>query len=79
MKIVKITTWDVVEHVTIRTLLERYKASGNNIHCMHGLHYADSIYGELYEFTRNWGWIQKQPLDKKLYIIDEVTSTAHLT
>ena len=79
MKIVKETVWNVVEHVTVRTLLERYKASKNNIHCMHGLRYAAEIYDDLYDFHSNWSWIEKQNPNKKLYVVDDVAQSSFLT
>jgi hypothetical protein len=79
MKIIKQTTWNVVEHVTIRTLLERLKASNENKHCMHGLLYAESIESDLYTFHNNWNWIKEQPLEKKLYVVDSVESYSYLT
>ena len=79
MKVVKETIWNIVEHVTIRTLLERFKASKENIHCMHGLKYAVDVDGELREFHNSWNWIQTQNLEKKLYVIDYVEQNTYLT
>lgn len=79
MKVVKETTWNIVEQVTVRTLLERYKASQNNIHCMNGMQYATDIHGELRDFNHSWGWIQSQNPDKKLYVVDYVEQNTFLT
>ncbi len=79
MKVVKETVWNVVEHVTVRTLLERLKASGNNIHCMNGLQYATDIHSELRDFHGNWEWIKTQNLDKKLYVVDYAEQNTFLT
>lgn len=79
MKVVKETVWNVVEHVTVRTLLERLKASGNNEHCMHGMQYSDDIHGTLREFHPNWEWIKKQNPDKRLYVVDYVEQNTFLT
>lgn len=79
MKIVKETVWHVVEQVSVRTLVERYKASNENIHCMHGLKYATDIDSELREFHNSWDWIAKQNSEKKLYVIDNVEQMTYLT
>lgn len=79
MKIVKETIWNVVEHVTVRTLLERFKASGGDVHCMHGLKYAVDVDSELCEFHNSWNWIQTQNLEKRLYVIDYVEQNTYLT
>lgn len=79
MIIVKQIIWNVVEHVTVRTLLERFKASKNNIHCMDEMKFSPDTTGELMEFKHNWDWIAKQPLHKKLYVVDGVSETSYIT
>lgn len=79
MKVVKETIWNIVEHVTVRTLLERFKASGDNPHCMDDLQFAADIHDELRDFSRSWVWIQSQNPDKKLYVVDYVEQNTYLT
>ena len=79
MKVVKETIWNVVEHVPVRTLLERLNASGGNAHCMDGLQYVTDIHGELRDFSRSWAWIQSQNPDKRLYVVDYVEQNTFLT
>lgn len=79
MKLVKKTVWNICEHVTVRTLLERLKASGNNEHCMDGMQYTNNLDGTLRHFHGNWDWIKSQSLDSKLYVVDYVEQNTFLT
>ena len=79
MKYVKETTWTVVEEVTVRTLLERYKASGNDRHCMDGL--ANLCEDEQYDLETLWHWLGSLDQNRKFLVVDklETTITTYMT
>lgn len=79
MKYVKETTWTVVEEVTVRTLLERYKASGNNRHCMDGL--AILCEDEQHDIETLWHWLGTLDQNCKFLVVDklETVTTTYMT
>lgn len=79
MKYVKETTWNVVEEVSVRTLLERYKAANNDRHCMDGL--AILIDNEQYDLETLWQWLASVDANRKYLIVDknETVTTTYMT
>ena len=79
MKYVKETSWEVIEEVTVRTLMERYKASGNDRHCMDGLAFICD--DEQYDFEPQWHWLSKLDQNRKFMIVDksETVTVTYLT
>lgn len=73
MKYVQETQWEVVEEVSIRTLLERLKASGGNPHCMSGMGFIDN--GEVSPLYQNWDWLQSLPNHNKKFLIVDMDCT----
>ncbi len=79
MKYVKETTWNVVEEVSVRTLLERYKAANNDRHCMDGL--AILCEDEQYDLEPLWHWLGTLDQNRKFMVVDklETTTTTYMT
>ena len=79
MKYVKETTWEVVEEVTVRTLLERYAAAGNDRHCMDGL--AIICENEQFDLEPIWHWLRTLDKNRKFLVVDkaETVTTTYMT